>query len=172
MISIITKSAKDTHGVLATGGGGTFERGFGSLRVGGQSDTGVSYRAYGLYSDQGPTWAPYGDYDATQLGQGGFRLDWTAGREKADKITFQGDYYNGNAQNAVLEPVLTAPPFEQMVKTTLPMEGGNLLTRWTHTVDEDSDYSLQFYYDRLGYSIPTLRLARTRSILTSPTASP
>jgi iron complex outermembrane receptor protein len=47
-----------------------------------------------------------------------------------------------------------------MVKTTLPMEGGNLLTRWTHTVDEDSDYSLQFYYDRLGYSIPTLALGQ------------
>ena len=40
------------------------------------------------------------------------------------------------------------------------MEGGNLLTRWTHTVDEDSDYSLQFYYDRLGYSIPTLALGQ------------
>ena len=160
VISIITKSAKDTHGVLATGGGGTFERGFGSLRVGGQTETGVSYRAYGMYSDQGPTWAPYGAYDATQLGQGGFRLDWTTGREKADKITFQGDYYNGNAQNAVIEPVFSAPPFEQMIKTTLPMEGGNLLTRWTHTVDEDSDYSLQFYYDRLGYSIPTLALGQ------------
>src|SRR5208283_4741947 len=47
-----------------------------------------------------------------------------------------------------------------MLKTTLPMEGGNLLTRWTHTVDEDSDYSLQFYYDRLGYSIPTLGLGQ------------
>ncbi|MGO9111784.1 MAG: TonB-dependent receptor plug domain-containing protein [Thermoguttaceae bacterium] len=167
VINIITKSAKDTHGVLATGGGGTFERGFGSLRVGGQTDTGVSYRAYGMYSDQGPTWAPYGAYDATQLGQGGFRLDWDAGRDPqagapADRITFQGDYYNGTAQDAVVEPVFPDPTFqfERMVKTTLPLEGGNLLTRWTHTVDQDSDYSLQFYYDRLSYSIPVEALGQ------------
>jgi iron complex outermembrane recepter protein len=162
VISIITKSAKDTQGVLATAGGGTFERDFGALRFGGQNDSGVFYRAYVQYSEQGTTWAPYGAYDASQLGQGGFRLDWNLGREKTDKITFQGDYYDGTAQNAVLEPVFPDPTFqfEQMVKTALPMRGGNLLTRWTHTVDEDSDYSLQFYYDRLDYSIPILALGQ------------
>jgi iron complex outermembrane recepter protein len=162
VINIITKSAKDTHGVLATGGGGTFEQGFGSLRVGGQTDSGVSYRAYGMYSNQGPTWAPYGAYDAMQLGQGGFRFDWDAGRDNDDKITFQGDYYNGTVQNAIMEPVFPDPTFQfqRLVKTTLPMEGANLLTRWTHTVDKDSDYSVQFYYDRLSYSVPTIALGQ------------
>ena len=158
VINIITKSAKDTHGVLATGGGGTFERGFGSLRVGGQTESGASYRAYGMYSDEGANLGPYGANDATQLGQGGFRMDWNAGREKADKITFQGDYFDGAMQNAVMEPVFSAPPFEQMVKATVPLRGGNLLTRWTHAIDEDSDYSLQFYYDRLDYSTPLIAI--------------
>ena len=111
-------------------------------------------------STRGPPGRPTARTTPRNSGQGGFRLDWNMGREKADKITFQGDYYSGNAQNAAIEPVFSAPPFEQMVKTTLPMEGGNLLTRWTHTVDEDSDYSLQIYYDRLGSSIPTLGLGQ------------
>lgn len=162
VINIITKPANDTQGVLATAGGGTFERDFGSLRVGGQTSAGVSYRAYGQYSEQSPTCAPYGAYDASQLGQGGFRLDWNLDREKTDKITFQGDYYDGSAQNAVLEPVFPDPTFqfERMVKTTLPLQGGNLLTRWTHNVDEDTDYSVQMYYDRLDYSIPSLALGQ------------
>ena len=68
MISIITKSAKDTHGVLATGGGGTFERGFGSLRIGG-AETGVSYRAYGMYSDRAPPGPPMAPTTPRNLGK-------------------------------------------------------------------------------------------------------
>ena len=169
VINIITKSATDTHGVLATAGGGTFERGFGSLRVGGQSESGVSYRAYGMYFDQGPTSAPYGPYtqgpngvsppcgpfDAMQLGQGGVRLDWFAGAEKTDKMTLQGDYYNGTAQNAAVDPIFT-PPFLQTLTLTQPLQGSNLLGRWTHSVAEDSDFSLQFFYDHLGQWIPAI----------------
>jgi iron complex outermembrane receptor protein len=173
VINIITKSATDTHGVLATAGGGSFERGFGSLRVGGQTDAGVSYRAYGMYFNQASTSAPYGTYtqgpngvsppcgpyDAMQLGQGGVRFDWVAGPGKTDKMTLQGDYYNGTAQNAAVDPTFTSP-FEQTLTLTQPLQGSNILGRWTHTVDQDSDFSLQFFYDHLGQSIPAVGLAQ------------
>src|SRR6267143_2018656 len=49
VISIITKSAKDTQGTLLTAGGGTLLNGFGGVRYGGQLGTNVFFRIYGKY---------------------------------------------------------------------------------------------------------------------------
>src|SRR5882724_6750937 len=54
VISIITKSAKDTQGTLLTAGGGTpLLNGFGGVRYGGQLGTNVFFRIYGKYFDRG-----------------------------------------------------------------------------------------------------------------------
>src|SRR5205085_7010610 len=45
IINIITKPAKQTHGLYVDAGGGTEERGFGTARYGGHSG-GADYRAY------------------------------------------------------------------------------------------------------------------------------
>src|SRR3954464_8248999 len=44
VINILTKSAKDTHGLLFVGGGGTEERSFTSVRYGGQAGERFHYR--------------------------------------------------------------------------------------------------------------------------------
>ena len=41
VINIITKSATETQGLLATAGGGSEEKGFGSLRYGGKIGAGL-----------------------------------------------------------------------------------------------------------------------------------
>src|SRR5213075_2948500 len=46
VINIVTKSARDTQGLLVTGGGGTLLRDFGALRYGGAVGTNFFYRIY------------------------------------------------------------------------------------------------------------------------------
>ena len=47
VINIITKSSNDTHGMLASAGGGNFEQGFADFRYGGGNGADFSYRIYG-----------------------------------------------------------------------------------------------------------------------------
>src|SRR5580700_1213870 len=47
VINIITKSAKDTHGILVSTGGGNIDQGFINLRYGGGNDKSSNYRIYG-----------------------------------------------------------------------------------------------------------------------------
>ncbi len=140
VINIISKSAKDTQGMLLTGGGGTELRHFGGVRYGGMLSSNVAYRIYGKYFDRDDSVFTDGSngQDDWQLAQGGFRLDWKASDENS--VTFQGDIYNGEA--------------DQRLNDNLDLGGGNLLTRWTHTLSDDSDFSLQFYYDRTHRKIP------------------
>ncbi|MEO5804297.1 MAG: TonB-dependent receptor [Verrucomicrobiota bacterium] len=140
VINIISKSAKDTQGVLLTGGGGTELRGFGGVRYGGMLASNVSYRVYGKYFNRDDSVFPGGEngHDDWRMGQGGFRLDWDASEQNV--LTFQGDIYDGTA--------------DQLRNGDLSMSGGNLLSRWSHTFSDESDMSLQFYYDRTHRRIP------------------
>src|SRR5713101_5553400 len=47
VINIITKSAKDTHGALASSGGGNIDQGFVGFRYGGGKNKDFHYRVYG-----------------------------------------------------------------------------------------------------------------------------
>ena len=58
VINILTKSAKETKGVVAEAGGGTHERGFAGLRYGGQVGERVFYRVYGKVADHGAGFNP------------------------------------------------------------------------------------------------------------------
>ncbi|MGA2034494.1 MAG: TonB-dependent receptor [Thermoguttaceae bacterium] len=162
VINIITKQAQSTQGVLASGGGGSYERDFGAFRYGGRTGEGVYYRAYGMYFDRAADSFPADSHDGCQLGQGGFRVDWDVDRLNTDKITLQGDYYDGHVQSTTVEPVFPDPSgaFQQSVQKNIPVTGGNLVARWTHTIDEESSYSWQIYYDRLDRADPALLISQ------------
>lgn len=142
VINIVSKSAQDTQGWYMEGGGGSELRDFGAIRYGGTLAPNVYYRVYGTYFNQNNENYTGGDPadDGWSQGKGGFRLD-TAG-DSPDKFTVQGDYYNGAAD----EPLPTAGRQVQ--------SGGDLLSRWSHTFSNDSDMSLQMYYDRTNISEP------------------
>src|SRR5580704_7833844 len=148
VINIITKSAQDTQGWLVTGGGGSYENGFGTLRYGGVLGDNVYYRIYGQYSDRGDSEARDGGdaHDSWQMGQGGFRVDW--GATAQNQMTFQGDIYGGSlAQKfGVFDPA--SPTFSEEVNDDMRVDGGNLLGRWTHSFSDSSELKLQAYYDR------------------------
>lgn len=134
VINITSKSAKDTQGLYVEGGGGSQLQDFGGVRYGGVLASNVYYRVYGKYFDRDNEVFGNGKdaSDSWNMGRGGFRVDAEPSSE--NKLTLQGDYYVGH------ENVSTGGRAN--------VSGGNLLGRLSHTFSEDSDVSLQMYYDR------------------------
>jgi len=147
VINVITKKAIDTQGAFVEGGAGTEERGFVSARYGGQTGDDLSYRFYGKWFDRDRAFA-FGDAarDGWAMGRGGFRVDWEP--NGCDTLTFQGDYYDGGMANRSLYPDPTAPLRFRMADENERVVGGNALLRWTRVLSDDSDWSVQLYYDR------------------------
>jgi iron complex outermembrane receptor protein len=140
VINIISKTAKETQGFYATGGGGSFLRDFGSARYGGHVGDKVFYRVYGQVFDRNNT--TYFDTvqfpDKWNMSQGGFRLDYIP--SKNNTFTLQGDIYLGNAGKPV---------------TNTKTNGQNILARWSHKFSDRSDFTLQFYFDRTYRKFPS-----------------
>jgi iron complex outermembrane receptor protein len=138
VINIITKSAKDTHGALAAGGGGTLTGPFGHGRYGTSLGDNVHVRGYVKYFDRNAMETDDGGEanDQWHMTRGGFRTDWDASEK--DLVTVQGDYYGGEAGATLLNSV----------DNEEDMSGGNILGRWRHTFSKESDLSVQLYYDR------------------------
>ncbi|WP_429204949.1 TonB-dependent receptor plug domain-containing protein [Massilia sp. UYP11] len=132
VINVITRSAAETHGGLATAHAGGGEQGA-SVRYGGQFAGGAHWRAYargmeveGFARDAGGP-----DAGGMRRQQAGFRLDWEAG---ADDVSISGDIYDGR---------LRAGGDQSRVK----MAGANLLGRVEHRLDENQSVRLQAWLD-------------------------
>src|SRR5947209_9123363 len=149
VINIITRSARDTQGLLITGGGGTEEHDFGGVRYGGKFSEHAFFRIYGTYFNRDDSALPNGDdaHDGWQLGRGGFRLDWDVSEHNL--LTLQFDLYRGTLHQ-VFGTFDPANPinFTRVVRDEIDLAGENLLGRWSHSFSSDSDLRLQLYYDR------------------------
>ena len=148
IISIITKSAKDTQGGLFSAGGGTVEQGFGTFRHGGMVRDDLAYRIYGKAFTRDQTFAQVGDpHDGWWSGSGGLRLDWKP--SEVNTLTFDGGYLHSVAgrrdERAI--PSATAP-FSFLNLENETTDVGHALARWSHTVDADNSWSLAGYWDR------------------------
>jgi iron complex outermembrane receptor protein len=147
VINVITKSARDTVGLLAFGGGGSEEIGFGGIRYGAKINEDTFIRIYTKYFYRDSSVLPNGDtaHDEWDMFRGGFRLDWQPTKQEA--VTFQGDIYTGRQAETYAIPIPTFP-FSETLSTTDNVAGGNLLGRWTERFSADSELSVQAYYDR------------------------
>jgi len=134
VINITSKSAKDTQGLYVEAGGGTWLQDFTGVRYGGTLASNVYYRVYGKYFDRGDEVFANGNdaADSWRMGQGGFRIDDEASPQ--NNFTLQGDLYGSDVN------VSTGGEGKA--------SGGNILGRWSHTISDDSEMSLQLYYDR------------------------
>ncbi len=169
VINIISKHSRDTVGALVTAGGGKEERGFASGRVGAHVNPDLHIRAYGKYDDHdngftgttsvvpGFALPPNQVSDDWRQGRGGFRMDWQA--SDYDEITFQGDFYNGTSGSEKLLPT-PAAPFTMLNEMDDRLNGQNGLLRWRHEIDDESDISLQTFYDRTSRRTATLNEVR------------
>jgi iron complex outermembrane receptor protein len=146
VVSVVTRSARDTHGLYAEAGGGTTSRLFGALRYGGALAESVDYRVYGRYFERGPEYHADGhDFDDWSVGQGGFRLDWKRGPR--EELTFQGDLYDGRAgQRRTVAQY--EPPYAQVVEGDGDFSGANLLAHWRRGTGQSGTLSVHTWYDR------------------------
>jgi iron complex outermembrane receptor protein len=147
VINIITKGAKDSQGTYAEAGGGSLLRGLAGVRYGGTLARDVFVRVYGKSTGYDDERLPDGRdaSDSWRMNQAGFRIDAT--RSSQDAFTIQGDIQDGR------EDLGTGG--------TARLGGGNLLGRWSREFSEQSDLSLQVYYDRthLALPVPALTLS-------------
>jgi iron complex outermembrane recepter protein len=147
VINIITKSAKDTQGLLVVGGSGSEQRGFSTLRYGGQVGDDLYWRAYGKQFERDEGYYPDGAHDDWRQGRGGFRSDWYPSDQ--DTFTLQGDFYDGDSGNSDIASFDT-PPYSRVLNYDTNIFGQNYLGRWTHVIDDESDWVLQTYFDHVG----------------------
>lgn len=147
VINIITKKAKDTHGVLASGGGGNLNQVSGEARYGGKEGN-VDYRVYGKGSSVGPEYHSDGNnFDDWRREQGGFRADWTP--DSRDTATLQGDIYDSRMGESNRITSLT-PPFSFISNQVADLSGGNIIASWDRTLGDGSGFHLETYYDRFN----------------------
>ncbi len=147
VISIITKSAKDTQGTYVSAGGGTQERMDNSVRCGGKIGEDFHYRIYGKNFERGPGFDPTGPpEDSWRQGRFGFRTDSDLDRGKSDTLTVQGDCYTGES-GMTAQHTVTYLPYSWMQDGYTDNSGQNVLARLRHVNDDDSDWTLQTYFD-------------------------
>lgn len=131
VINVITKSAADTQGVLAS-----VTRSFGggreAVRWGTRLGDKGHLRVYGLTTDRDNTSLASGAErpDASTNHQAGFRADWEWG---PSHLAFQGDFYRGGDSTPN--------------NLASDLHGGNLLARWSSRFAGGSPYKVQAYYD-------------------------
>src|SRR5947209_4633153 len=136
VINIITRSAADTKGLYAEAGGGNQLEEFGGARYGGTLGSNVDFRVYGKYFDRADEVFTDGRRapDAWHQERGGFRLDSQLSPQ--DAVSLHGDFYDGH-ENVDTGGVGAGEA-----------GGGNIVGHWTHVFSDESDLSLQSYYDR------------------------
>ena len=147
VINIITKSARDTQGLLISGGGGIEERAFTSVRYGAKLSDDAFVRVFAKYTNRDSSALPFDGQanDAWEMYRAGFRLDWDPNRENT--FSFQGDIYAGDKDRLYSIPTAIFP-FAGKVESEDHVGGGNLLARWSHTFSAGSQLTVQTYYDR------------------------
>ncbi len=144
VISITTKSARDTHGGLLLLGGGT-EDAQGNLRWGGVLGKDLHYRVFGKYAERDGTKAttPAGYDDRWDMALGGFRLDWS--RKDRDTFTLLGDAYDGSSNQPAAVASFT-PPYSRPVVGDAAFRGRSVLGRWQRTLTRGA-VTAQAYFD-------------------------
>lgn len=140
VINVITKDAKETQGLLLTGGGGAELTGAGSARYGGTLGEHANYRVYGKVFSRDATLLANGQdaADSWHMGQGGARLDWDASAN--NRLSLHGDWYDGR--------MAQAPPGH------IATSGGNVTANWAHPISAKAELAVQAYYDRTHRDIP------------------
>jgi len=153
VINVVTRSARDTQGWYAAGGGGTHERAFGEVRYGGTIDDSTWFRVWTKYHD-------HAAYETSTGSDGSFDWDMLRGGVRLDRegdagytLTLQSDGYHSDRLGENFPEAVPAPPFVNIQRDDGMAAGGNVLGRVSHE-DGDSGWSLQGYYDytdRVGF---------------------
>ena len=148
IVNILTKDAWNTRGGLLSIGGGTEEKGFGSLRYGGKIGDKTAYRIYAKHSSRNGFKTRSGSptNDDWTMTSCGFRMDWRASGRNS--MTLQGDLHTGDVGQEGY------PTLFQNVKMNIPdystrVKAANAIGRIRHRFSETADMELRVSIDRM-----------------------
>jgi iron complex outermembrane receptor protein len=134
VINIITKSAADSQGILATGFVGTSDQTIDNLQFGAKSGN-FSYRAYGRGFTREHEYHTDGiNDDDWHQERVGFRAELASGR---DSYFAEGDAYRGDSPHIIG----TAPVYDET-------SGGDINLKWERQLKSGAGFYLQGYFDR------------------------
>ena len=148
VINIITKHSADTQGGLVTASAGSEEQPLATARYGASLDENLSFRVFGKYFNRDGLVdsAGHSAPDGWHTAHGGFRMDWTPTAQ--DALVFQGDYYDGKADNRV-DSVSLDPVAIEALDLTAHNRGSDVLGRWTRQWSDTSQLSVQAFADHV-----------------------
>ena len=131
VVSVVTRSARDTQGTLVYGGGGDVYQALGGVRYGGRAGENTYYRAFVSYQATAdyPLANGHPAGDRWQSTHGGFRLDHYPDQDT--QLTWQAE------ATAV-----------DLYNHTADANNFNTLGRWTRQLSAGSGVEVQAYYDR------------------------
>jgi iron complex outermembrane recepter protein len=137
VISVTTRSARDTHGFLASIGGGN-ERQVGAIRYGRALDDRTHLRIYGKAAHLDNTLRANGSLvrDARRWLQAGIRAEHG---EAGSGFVLQGDVYRVTSEDRGVASGIQIGRAE--------LSGMNLLARWTRKGSAGSELRIQAYVD-------------------------
>jgi iron complex outermembrane recepter protein len=149
VINIITKSSKDTQGGLVAAGTGSQENLQGLAQYGGKIGSTGAYRAYGNYFNIEPSLLVPGveGADGWHGSSGGFRSDWVL--SPRDTLTVQGDMLQTAEGQTLTAVIANRLPLEQTFNEPMTVGSGNLQGKYSHTLANGSELTLQTYFDRI-----------------------
>lgn len=150
VINIITKNSKDTQGGYASFAAGNQVKGIGSVRYGGKINDESYIRAYAKQTAYNSEFTATGDSsnDNWKKSQAGFRSDSTL--SNGDKLTVQGDVYTIDEDANYLFPDLNSGTYTNRSEGT-KAGGGNILARLEHSHSDQSQTTVQAYFDNNSY---------------------
>jgi iron complex outermembrane recepter protein len=138
VINIITRSARDTQGVLAVAGGGNLDRNA-SVRYGGKLGDDSAYRAYAMHIDRDSLRPEAsGVVDRMRKDQVGFRIDTGPHGHSA---TLEGDAYSATESATGARDV--------------SLSGASLVARVSRDLENGSHLRFRAIYDHSNRDDPT-----------------
>jgi iron complex outermembrane receptor protein len=158
IISIVTRSARDTQGLYVTAASGTSMRVGGAIRYGTALGNNQFLRLYLKGFDRDSEYnAVTPDYDESRMIQGGIRFDADVGETSG--LSLHADAYSSRLGEFVRRSSYDAPYLEA-ANVLLPLRGGDVLARWRAPLGDAADYQLNTYYsvsDRDEYPVAETR---------------
>ncbi len=153
VINIITRSSRDTKGVLVKAAGGDEYQAQAVLRVGGDVGENGAFRVYGKFEsfDANDTALGVEANDDWRNFRGGFRTDFDLSAR--DTLTMTGEVSVIDAGETLDVPLLTAPFLERQ-DAAIDRVGAHLLTQWTRDLGDGSELAVQGYFDYSDIEIP------------------
>lgn len=146
VVNIITKTAEETQGLLISSGGGSEDKAINTMRYGDKISDNAWFRVYGKQFERDTGFLVGGADDDWRQQRAGFRLDWLPGGTDTDRVTVQGDVYDGVTGNA--DQTAGSPGFGTVLSPSDTfIRGQNVLARWTHRFSSESSFNVQSYYD-------------------------